>query len=203
MSNHQYFLTGIGTDIGKTIVSAILVEHLNAEYWKPIQAGNLDFTDSDRINEITNCTKIHNEKFRLTQAMSPHAAAEIDGIYIGLDNFIPPKTVEALIIEGAGGLLVPINNKDLVLNLIQYLGFEVIIVSKHYLGSINHTLLTTEVLINNSVSIKGIIFNGKPNSESEKIIEIHSGLPILGQVGYLDIISKNEIINESKKLNII
>ena len=202
MNNHHYFITGIGTDIGKTIVSAILVEHLNAEYWKPIQAGNLEFTDSDRINELTNCRKIHKERFLLTQPMSPHASAKIDQINMVLDDFNPPKTIEPLIIEGAGGLMVPINNKDMVLNLIKYMSFEVIVVSQHYLGSINHTLLTIEVLKNKGIPIKGIIFNGEPNSETEITIESYTGLQILGRIHQHVNISKAVIINEAKKMNI-
>ena len=203
MNSHKYFITGIGTDIGKTIVSAILVEHFNAGYWKPIQAGSIEKTDTDIIKEMTNCKNIYKEKFILSKAMSPHAAAKFDKINISLNEFKLPRIKRNLIIEGAGGLMVPINNKNLILDLIKHFHCEVIIISKNYLGSINHTLLTVNVLKNNNVPIKGIIFNGESNIETEKIIKTYTGIPILAKIRQFDILTKNIIIKESKKINII
>ena len=202
MSPKRYFITGIGTDIGKTIISAILVEKLQAEYWKPIQAGNLKDSDSHFIQKFTNCKKIHPEQFILTEPMSPHAAAKIDNLNINLYEFKIPATNSPLIIEGAGGLMVPINDNDLVLDLIKHFNIPVIIVSKNYLGSINHTLLTIEVLMKNNIQIKGVIFNGDSKPETERIIELHTGIPILGKIPTIEKITKESIIQYSQEIHI-
>tara|TARA_B100001029_G_C15058869_1_gene456661 strand:+ start:1704 stop:2315 length:612 start_codon:yes stop_codon:yes gene_type:complete len=202
MIKNKYFITGIGTNIGKTIISAILIEKLKADYWKPIQAGNLEYSDSHFIQEYTNCPKIHMEQFKLTEPMSPHAASKIDNIEIELDQFKIPNTKSPLIIEGAGGLMVPINDNDLILDLIIHLNLDVIVVSQNYLGSINHTLLTIEVLLKNNIQLKGIIFNGNSNSESERIIELQTGIKVLGKIPILDKITKDYLIHYSKKIYI-
>lgn len=180
----RYFVTGIGTDVGKTVVAAILTEALEADYWKPIQAGDLDNTDTMKVKRWVQNTKsvFHPEQHRLTQAMSPHAAAEIDRVSIQLKDVALPHTRNHLIIEGAGGLMVPINDQDLILDLIQSLYMEVIVVSKHYLGSINHTILTIEALKNVGISIKGLIFNGEPNKSTEEIIIKQTGVKVLGHI---------------------
>ena len=202
MINNKYFITGIGTDIGKTVISALLIEKLKADYWKPIQAGNLEDSDSHFIQKFTNCKKIHPEQFKLTEPMSPHAAAKIDNININLNEFKIPSTNYPLIIEGAGALMVPINDNDLVLDLIKHFNIPVIIVSKNYLGSINHTLLTIEVLMKNNIQIKGVIFNGDSNPETERIIELHTGIPILGKIPTIEKITKESIIHYSQEIHI-
>lgn len=192
-----YFVTGIGTEIGKTISSAVLVEKLNADYWKPIQAGDLDNSDSIKVqNLISNSISIfHQESYRLTQPFSPHYAAELDGIEIDLKKITIPETENNLIIEGAGGLMVPINQKDLMIDLIQKLGIEVILISKNYLGSINHTLLSIEALKNRNIPITGIIFNGIKTEASESIILERTQLQFLGRIPEMENISKSTIKN--------
>src|SRR5690606_3561748 len=145
----NYFITGIGTEVGKTIVSAILTEALEADYWKPIQAGDLDNSDTDKVKALVSNSKtvFHPNAFALKTPMSPHAAAEIDGVLIEKKKIQRPKTENSLVIEGAGGLLVPINDSETILDLIRPEDF-VILVSRHYLGSINHTLLSMEALKN-------------------------------------------------------
>ncbi|MES2140755.1 MAG: dethiobiotin synthase [Bacteroidota bacterium] len=177
----RFFITGIGTDVGKTIASAILVEALNADYWKPVQAGDLDNTDTMKVRSLISNTrsKFHPETYRLTKQMSPHAAAEADGIKINIDTFTLPITSNSLIIEGAGGSMVPLNDKYLVIDLIQKLKAEVILVSSNYLGSINHTLLTVEALKSRNIPIAGIIFNGKSTKTSEEYILNYTGLKCL------------------------
>ncbi|MEM8848047.1 MAG: dethiobiotin synthase, partial [Bacteroidota bacterium] len=136
------FVTGISTEVGKTVASAIVVEALEADYWKPVQAGDLDNSDSHKIERLISNTKtkIHPNSYALNTPMSPHAAAEIDGIRVDLEKIVPPQTENHLVIEGAGGLLVPLNEKDTINDLI-LTNYKVIVVSRHYLGSINHTLL--------------------------------------------------------------
>ena len=187
-----YFVSGIGTEIGKTISSAVLVEKLKADYWKPIQAGDLDNSDTLKVqNLISNViSKFHPEVYRLTQPFSPHYAAELDGVDIDLNKIIIPQTNNSLIIEGAGGLMVPINRKDLMIDLIQKLDVEVILISKNYLGSINHTLLSIEALKCRNINVKGIIFNGVKNEASESIILERTKLNYLGSIPELENINK-------------
>ena len=127
----KYFITGISTGIGKTVTSAVLVEKLKADYWKPIQSGDLDQSDSLTVKSLISNQKstIHPEKYKLTQPLSPHLSAKLDGVHIQLENLTPPQTENTLIIEGAGGLMVPLNEKELLLDLIKNLGIEVIVVS--------------------------------------------------------------------------
>ncbi|MCM4155235.1 dethiobiotin synthase [Gramella sp. AN32] len=178
-----YFVTGIGTEVGKTIVSAILVEALQADYWKPIQAGDLDHSDTQKIENLISNKKtvFHKNSYALNTPMSPHAAAEIDKIKISLQEINPPKTINSLVIEGAGGLMVPLNDKDRIIDLIKN-DYEIILVSRHYLGSINHTLLSIEALKNRGFENISIVFNGDQNNSSEIIIEKMSGVAILGRI---------------------
>ena len=179
----KLFVTGISTDVGKTIASSIIVEALQADYWKPIQAGDLDNSDSHKIrNYISNHkTVIHENSFKLNTPASPHLAAEIDGITIDLKKIKEPQTKNHLVIEGAGGVFVPLNDTDCVVDLIQK-DYKVIVVSRHYLGSINHTLLTIEALQNRQLNISGIIFSGDENKSSESIILNKTGIKCIGRI---------------------
>lgn len=199
----NYFVTGIGTNIGKTIVSAILTEALEADYWKPIQAGDLEHSDSLKVeNLITNTkSKIYPETYRLNQPMSPHAAAKLDNITIDLEKIVLPKTTNNLIIEGAGGLMVPLNEKELVIDLIKKLDIEVVLVSQNYLGSINHTLLSLESLKVRNLKVKGIVFNGKPNLETENYILNYSGVKCLGRIDEHQQITKEVVLSYKNKFN--
>ena len=180
----QIFITGIGTEIGKTVISAIFTEALQADYFKALQAGNLDELDRDTIKSLIRNKKsnFHPESYLLTSPLSPHTSAEIDGIEIDLNKINLPKTQNHLIIEGAGGVLVPLNKTKTVLDLIKKLNVPVVIVSKNYLGSINHTLLTYEILKANNIKILGLVFNGEPNESGEEYIKKYTNLPILLQV---------------------
>lgn len=179
--NRPLFITGIGTGIGKTIVSAILVENLKADYWKPVQSGDLDNSDTLYVQSLVSNTKtvFHPEAYRLTQPFSPHKSAALDGIEIDPSKIITPQTNNTLIIEGAGGLMVPLTNGFLMIDLIKQLDAEVILVVKHYLGSINHSLLSLEVLHSRNIPIKALIFNGEPNPSSEEVIKSFADCPIL------------------------
>jgi dethiobiotin synthetase len=179
----KLFITGISTDVGKTIASAIIVEALQADYWKPIQAGDLDNSDSHKVkSQISNPkSQIFENSYKLNTPASPHFAAELDGITIDLKKIIEPKTQNHLVIEGAGGILVPLNDTDCVVDLIQS-DYKVIIVSRHYLGSINHTLLTIEALKNRKIDIAGIIFSGDENKATESIILNKTGVKCIGRI---------------------
>ena len=179
----KLFITGISTDVGKTIASAIIVEALQADYWKPIQAGDLDNSDSHKIKRYISNDKtvIYENSYKLNTPASPHLAAELDGITIDLKQIKEPKTQNHLVIEGAGGLFVPINDTDCVIDLIQK-DYKGIVVSRHYLGSINHTLLTIEALKNKKINIAGIIFSGEENKSSESIILNKTGVKCIGRI---------------------
>jgi len=180
----KYFISGIDTNIGKTIVSSILTEALQADYWKPIQAGDLENSDTDKVRSLVSNQKsrFHSNSYALKTAASPHYAAKMDEIRIDLKEITLPKTENHLIIEGAGGLLVPLNANELIIDLIQLLDVELILVVKSYLGSINHTLLSVEAAKRRLIPIKGIIFNGESNAASEEYILNYTQLPFLGRV---------------------
>lgn len=179
----KIFITGIGTDVGKTIASAIVVEALEADYWKPIQAGDIDDSDSHKIQRYitNNKTVIHRNSYKLNTPASPHYAAEVDGIKIELAKIIEPKTSNNLVIEGAGGVLVPLNDADSIIDLIQK-KYKVIVVSRHYLGSINHTLLTIEALKTRNIPVAGIIFSGDENKSTEGIIIKKTNCKYIGRI---------------------
>jgi dethiobiotin synthetase len=189
------FVTGIGTDIGKTIVSSILVEAFQADYWKPVQAGNLENSDSVLVNSLikNQRTKIHKESYQLETPASPHEAAAIDNTEIQIQNLILPETQNTLIIEGAGGLMVPLNNQTLFIDFIEKTYIPVILISCNYLGSINHTLMTATVLQSRNIPVMGIVFNGHPNLASEEAILRFSGLQRLASIPHLEIINKDTI----------
>ncbi|MEE1944380.1 dethiobiotin synthase [Pedobacter sp. KR3-3] len=201
---NKYFVTGIGTGIGKTITSAVITEKLKADYWKPIQSGDLEQSDSLAIeNLISNSqTVIHPETYRLTQPLSPHLSAKLDGLTIELDKLVLPATENTLIVEGAGGLMVPLNDKHLIVDLIKHLELEVILVSQNYLGSINHTLLSINLLKQYQIPIRGIVFNGETNHESETYILNYSQLPCLGHIPLMQHLDKTAIANAGESLNL-
>lgn len=180
----KLFVTGIDTGVGKTLVAAILAEALEADYWKPVQAGNLEHTDSMEVQRLLSNPKslIHPETYRFKTPVSPHDAAEKEKKRIELARLLPPVTANHLIIEGAGGLMVPLNDRSLVIDLIVRLNAPVVLVSKNYLGSINHTLLSIEALKGRGLLVAGIVFNGKIYPEGENFILRNSGLVKLGHL---------------------
>jgi dethiobiotin synthetase len=177
-----YFITGISTEVGKTIASAIVTEALQADYWKPIQSGDLENSDTHKVQKLVLNTKsvFHKNSYALQTPMSPHASAAIDGVEIDLQKIIPPQTETHLVIEGAGGLLVPLNDKETILDLIQP-NYKVIVVSRHYLGSINHTLLTVNLLKEKGFEVS-IIFSGAAHLTTESIIKKMANVPVLGRI---------------------
>jgi dethiobiotin synthetase len=179
----KLFITGIGTDVGKTIASSILVEALKADYWKPIQAGDLDNSDTNKVEKYVSntTTTFHKNAYALRTPASPHYAAEIDGITIDVKKIIEPTITNHLVIEGAGGILVPLNSTDCVIDLIQP-DYKVIVVSRHYLGSINHTLMTIEILKSRKLNVAGIIFSGDENKATESIILEKTNVPLIGRM---------------------
>ncbi|PKQ45865.1 dethiobiotin synthase [Confluentibacter flavum] len=188
-----YFITGISTDVGKTIASAIITEALEADYWKPIQAGDIDNSDTHKVKKLVSNKKseFHRSSYILNSPMSPHAAAEIDGISIDILKINLPKTKNNLVIEGAGGLLVPLNDTHTVLDIIKPT-YKVIVVSRHYLGSINHTLLTVNTLKEKGFDVS-IIFSGNEHKTTEDIIKKMTNVPIIGRIDEEPYFDKNVV----------
>lgn len=202
--NKNIFVTGIGTGIGKTVVSAILVEKLKADYWKPVQSGDLDNSDTSKVKGLVSnaITKFHTEAYRLTQPFSPHKSAAIDGITINPENFIIPITDNTLIIEGAGGLMVPLNSNFLMIDLIKKLGVEVVLVSQNYLGSINHTILSIYTLKQYGIPVRGIIFNGPKEAASKDFILSYTGIKLLGDVPEYQMIDQTTIADAGNYISL-
>lgn len=188
--SQKIIVAGIDTDTGKTVVSAILTKALKADYWKPVQAGDLENTDSLKVARWSPEATIHPEAYRLTQPMSPHAAADIDKISIEESDLKIPQTDNNLIIELAGGLMVPIRRDYLNIDWVAQSGLPVILVSNYYLGSINHTLLSLHLLKQRNVPLLGIIFNGDKNPSTFDVIMHRSGVRCLLEI------QKEEAINE-------
>ena len=195
-------VAGIGTDVGKTVVSAILCEALNADYWKPIQAGDLDCSDSHKVLGLladNNDFQVWPEAFRLSHAMSPHAAAERDAADISLKTLLgsqpDPQGLDGrgLVIELAGGLMVPLSQSLSTVDLIKALAHPVVLVANYYLGSINHTLLSIHLLKSIATPILGIVFNGEPNIESRDVILAQGGVELLAEIPHAEHLNKKFI----------
>lgn len=206
------FITGIGTGVGKTIISAMVAAALEADYWKPIQAGYKDGNDSELVKSLLgDGNYVFEESYKLSLPASPHIAAREENIKIDLDkvhdDFIQVQqksTADYLIIEGAGGLLVPLNEREFVMDLIQKLDAHVIIVSRNYLGSINHSLLTAQACKQGNLKVLGWIFNDQYLNYQQDIVD-WSGYPNLYSVPALHQITAAEILHHARlmKLNLI
>ena len=199
--NSKLVITGIGTDVGKTVVSSIIAEALKASYWKPIQAGDLDNSDSIKVNGFTDNVTVLPEAFRLSEPISPHAAAEIDGVEIAKDDLDLPEVEGNLIIEGAGGIMVPVNSNGLTFaDIIERWNLPTIVVSRHYLGSINHTLLTLEVLQSRGVIIEGLVFVGAENKATEEIILKSTGVKFLARIPMAKELNKTFVLEQAESI---
>ncbi|HYK46203.1 MAG TPA: dethiobiotin synthase [Parafilimonas sp.] len=187
MSN-VIFITGIGTDVGKTVAAAILAEALEADYWKPVQAGFSEGTDAELVRSLLTpqTSVVHPETYKLKLAASPHIGAREEGIKTDLDKIAADfraitSNVKNLIIEGAGGLMVPLNEEEFVIDLVKKLNARVILVSRNYLGSINHSLMTAAVCKQNDLHVLGWIFNDHYLNYEEEIVQ-WSGFPKIASI---------------------
>ena len=196
-------ISGIGTDVGKTVVSAIVAEYFKASYWKPVQSGDIENSDSVKVKRLTENVTVLEEKYKLTEPLSPHESARIDNVKIDINKLSIPEVNTNLIIEGAGGLMVPFNyNGDVYLDLFEKWNLPVIVVSRNYLGSINHTLLTVNALKQRNIPILGIIFSGESNQASEKVILAATKINCLARIPEATELNKDFILEQAKKLNL-
>ena len=200
---NTYFVVGISTEVGKTVVSAILTEALQADYWKPIQSGDLENSDTHKVKRLisNSRTVFHPNSYGLHTPASPHLSAQLDGVRIELSKIVRPTTDNTLIIEAAGGLYVPLNDEDTMLDLILPTD-KVVLVSRHYLGSINHTMLTYEALKNKGRNVYGIIFSGTPTPSTEEFILHKTGLPVLLRIDEEPYFDKQVVKEYASKLKI-
>lgn len=200
MENQKIIIAGIGTDTGKTVASAIACQALKADYWKPVQAGDLHNTDSHKIKKWVPEITIHPEAYRLNTPMSPHGAAYIDGIRIEEDQLKIPETGNHLIIELAGGLMVPLQNDYLNIDWVVSTGLPVILVADYYLGSINHTLLSLSAIKHSNVPLLGIIFNGVKNPSTFNVIMYRSGAKCLLEINQEKEINPEIVVKYAERL---
>ncbi len=182
----KIFITGTDTDVGKTVISAILMAGLKAAYWKPIQSGTEGITDTDWMRSVTGCLdeSFIPETYLLSQPLSPHASAAHDGVQIKLKTFKLPddKIYPKLIVEGAGGVMVPLNEKQLMIDLMKYLNLPILLVSRSTLGTINHTLLSLELLRKNGLQVLGVVMNGPQNPINKQAIETYGRVSVIAEV---------------------
>jgi len=194
MTNERIAIAGIHTGIGKTIASAVVAEALGFDYWKPVQAG-LEERDAALLAQLlTNGTsRVHPEAYLLREPMSPHAAAALEGIEIDLAGMPWPQTGRGLIVETAGGLHSPMTATATMADFIAYHKLPSILISQNYLGSINHTLLTIEVMRSRGIPLLGIIINGSENAASESFISAYSGITPIGRIPHFSALNNAAI----------
>jgi dethiobiotin synthetase len=206
MSN-TFFITGIGTGVGKTLASAILAEALEADYWKPVQSGFEEGTDADTVRGLVSNphTMVHPEVYRLRLPASPHIAARVEGARIDLKKImgayrdIRDHNNRFLLVEGAGGLLVPLNEQETMLDLVRALDAEVILISRNYLGSINHSLMTARILHDSGIPVRGWIFSDEFMDYEDEIAD-WTGLPVLGRIPATSVIDRTFVRSEAQKM---
>ena len=201
------FITGIGTGIGKTVVAAIVTEALQANYWKPVQAGDEGGTDSEWIESVISNprTTILPEAYKLSMAASPHLAARAQGEVIRLNTIAEAYQLLAtpgnnIVIEGAGGLMAPLNEEEFVIDLVKLLNARVILVSRNYLGSINHSLLTAQACKAYDLDVAGWIFNDEYLNYEEDIVK-WSGYPAIASIPWNNAVNKDFILQQAARIS--
>lgn len=179
------FVSGTDTDIGKSVISSMLVLGLKAGYWKPVQSGVTPCTDTQFVKKTTglNSDYFYRETYLLNEPLSPHASAKIDDVHINMKNFnLPQFSQKKLVVEGAGGLLVPMNDKEMIIDLISYLKLPILLVARSGLGTLNHTLLSIEAIRKRGLELFGVVLNGEPNPSNEEAIVTYGAINKLFRV---------------------
>jgi dethiobiotin synthase len=183
------FVTGTDTGVGKTLACAVLARAWGADYWKPVQTGLAEEAgDTATVTELAglDADRAHAPRHEFAAPLSPHAAAALEGARIGLDDFTLPRTSRPLVVEGAGGVLVPLNDTELMIDLIARLGLPAVVVARSTLGTINHSLLTLEALRARRIAVNGVILNGPPSAGNRAAIERFSQVRVLAEIPTLD-----------------
>jgi dethiobiotin synthetase len=204
----KIFVTGTDTGIGKTVFCAGLVQLLGAHYWKPVQSGLHGETDSQTVDRLSKPppSRVLPERYRLRTAASPHLAAEIDGVEIDCNCLAPPETPGHIVIEGAGGVLVPLTRRTSWADVLARWRIPTVVCARTALGTINHTLLTLEALFRRDVPLLGVAFIGEAHDENARIIQTLGKVPILGRLPWLAPLSAEileQAFNQSFSLKVI
>jgi dethiobiotin synthetase len=200
----RYFITGIGTNVGKTVVSAVLTEKLGADYWKPVQTGYEAGRDADIVKMLITNTKsqFFRESYLLKEAVSPHHAAKLENISIDVNKIELPVSQNTLVIEGAGGPLVPLNESNYIIELSRKFEAEVILVVTNYLGCINHTLLSLDYLLNNNYKLAGLVLNGTFEQETENAMLNYKPVKVIGRIPHAENLNKEFVLECSKHIQL-
>lgn len=182
MTAKGVFVTGTDTDVGKTMVSAWLVKSWGADYWKPVQSGYLQDSDTDSVRRVNPDARFHPPAYLLAAPLSPHEAAAQEGVIIQLEQVRLPETSNLLVVEGAGGALVPLNDQEMMTDLMAHLNLPVVVVARSGLGTINHTLLTLEALRSRRLTVAGVVLNGPANAANRQAIEHYGKVAVIGEL---------------------
>jgi dethiobiotin synthetase len=198
-----YFVTGTDTNVGKTVLSALLVAVLDAVYWKPVQTGAVEGTDRDSVRLWTEAEeeRLPLERYRFDPPVSPHLASREEGVRISLDAFEFPEAPAGRrwIVEGAGGVMVPLNERELMRDLMKRIGFPVIVAARTALGTINHTLLTLAALREARLPICGVVLIGEENIENRRAIEHYGNIRVIGHIPMLNKINRAALLDVHEK----
>ena len=194
-----FFVTGTDTGVGKTVLSALLTAALDAIYWKPVQTGSIEGTDRETVQRLAEIPdeRIAPECYLFAPPVSPHLAARLAGVRIELDRIRPPLAVAARswIVEGAGGALVPLNERDMMTDLMRHLALPVVVASRTALGTINHTLLTLAALRQAGLDVRGVVLIGDENAENHRAIEHFGRAPVFGWIPRLENLSRATLLD--------
>jgi dethiobiotin synthetase len=186
--SRDFFVTGTDTGVGKTLLSALLVAALGGRYWKPIQTGASEGTDRETVMMWAGISpdRTYPESYIFDPPVSPHLAAQQQGIAIDLESIQPPASGDSIIIEGAGGVFVPINGEAFMLDLMRHLKAPIVVAARTALGTINHTLLTLSAIRNAKLELRGVVMIGKENADNRRAVERYGKAPVIGYVPWLD-----------------
>lgn len=197
------FVTGTDTSVGKTLISSVLCLKLGWKYWKPIQSGSIEPTDSNWVRKFVNPRNVLKEIYCLRRPLSPQTSSEMEGVRIELDPILgAAKNLDKTVVEGAGGLLVPINRDFLIIDLIQKLEVRPLLVARSGLGTINHTLLSLEAFRNRGIEPIGVVMIGDKNRSNKNSIESYGKIQVLGEVPMLSTINQTVLVEAGKLINL-
>jgi dethiobiotin synthetase len=200
-----FFVTGTDTYIGKTLVSSWLLTQLDANYWKPVQAGVMPETDSSVVRRLAEieADRILPEAYVLPEAIAPHEAARRAGIAIDMAKFVPPVSDRPLVVEGAGGLMVPLTDTAYVIDLAAELHLPLILVARSTLGTINHTLLSLEAIRRRGLPLAGVVINGPETPHNRAAIERYGQVAVIAEIPWLDVVNRSTLLTIEPELDLM
>ncbi len=200
-----FFVTGTDTDVGKTLVAAWLLTHLDACYWKPVQAGTEPETDTESVRRLAELAddRIVAEAYVLSEPIAPHEAARRASVRIDMAKIVPPRLERPLVVEGAGGMLVPLNEESYVIDIAGKLGLPVILVARSTLGTINHTLLSLEALRRRGLPLAGVVVSGPKTPHNRAAIERYGKAKIIAEIPFLPSVTRASLLAIKPELDLL